>query len=97
MPKRLRSTTRKPDGLKSFKPMKQVVDEPLKKARLRPALTFANFFSSSGRRSQTVTSSRPPVGVGKSNIPLANTGIATRRSTRLQTGTVTKQNSKVEL
>ncbi|KAG5647154.1 hypothetical protein DXG03_001109 [Asterophora parasitica] len=70
-----------------------VLDNPVKKARARPALSFANIFSSSGRRSQpksTVASSRTAgVGVGKSNAQPS--GLPTRRSTRLLSGTSTKQ------
>jgi anaphase-promoting complex subunit 3 len=94
MPKKLRSTARQPDAAKSSKPNKLAVDEPLRKARARPALTFANFFSSSGRRSQPTTSSRTATGVGKSgiqHIQPSNPSIATRRSTRLLSGTGSKQ------
>ncbi|KAF9466329.1 hypothetical protein BDZ94DRAFT_1187704 [Collybia nuda] len=90
MPKRQRSTARQPEALKSIKPTKLVVDDPSKKARARPALIFANIFSSSGRRSQTTTSSRAAAGLGKSNQPMVS-NIATRRSTRLLSGTGTKQ------
>jgi anaphase-promoting complex subunit 3 len=96
VPKKLRSTTRQPDAIKPSKPNKLTVDEPLRKARARPALTFANFFSSSGRHSQpTTSSSRTAIGgLGKSGtqqIQPSNPSIATRRSTRLLTGTGSKQ------
>ncbi|KAF8061558.1 hypothetical protein FPV67DRAFT_1783469 [Lyophyllum atratum] len=88
-PKRQRSTARPPEAVKNSIPSKLSVDDPLKKARARPALIFANIFSSSGRRSQPTTSSRT-TGVGKSSAqPIAAT-IATRRSTRLLSGTGTK-------
>ncbi|KAG5635898.1 hypothetical protein H0H81_009723 [Sphagnurus paluster] len=91
-PKRQRSTARQLEGVKNTIPApssKVNVDDPSKKARARPALIFANIFSS-GRRSQTTTSSRT-AGVGKSNPPPLGTNIATRRSTRLLSGTGTKQ------
>ncbi|KAJ8456169.1 hypothetical protein ONZ45_g18799 [Pleurotus djamor] len=88
--KKLRSTSRQPEvtarGLKSTK----FAEDTLEKARARPALTFANFFSSSGRPSQPTTSSRTSAATGKSNVPTAHGGIATRRSTRLLSGTSTK-------
>ena len=90
VPKKLRSTSRQPEALK-LKLVKSSLDDPLKKARARPALSFVNIFSSSGR-SQSTTSSRanpPPV---KNNIqPTA--GVGTRRSTRLLSGTGTKSHS----
>ncbi|PPQ68934.1 hypothetical protein CVT25_009028 [Psilocybe cyanescens] len=88
--KRMRSTTQQPEGLKA-KSSKSSLDDPLKKARARPALSFANIFSSSGRRSQPTTSSRTNVVPGKSNAQPAAGHIPTRRSTRLQTGTGPKQ------
>ncbi|KAF9533502.1 hypothetical protein CPB83DRAFT_889998 [Crepidotus variabilis] len=110
--KRLRSTSSQPEvlppnpppptaaaqNLKS-KPSKSNLDDPsmMKKARARPALSFANIFSSSSRRSQSTTSSRTNAagaasGKSNNNVPppaaaVATTGIATRRSTRLQSGT----------
>ncbi|KAF8892565.1 hypothetical protein BD779DRAFT_1509674 [Infundibulicybe gibba] len=91
VPKRLRSTTRQPEPPNPSKPTKQTADDPLKKARARPALLFANIFSSSGRRTQPAATSRTNAGVGKTNIPPANTNIGTRRSTRLLSGTGAKQ------
>ncbi|KAH7924550.1 TPR-like protein [Leucogyrophana mollusca] len=93
--KRLRSTTRQQsiEAVKS-KPTKLTVDEPLKKARARPALKFANFFSSPGRRSQPVTSTRATAGVGKSDRHPGNPSLAPRRSTRLLSGPTTKPASK---
>ena len=59
----------------AIKPGKLMVDEPLKKARARPALFTTNIFSSVGRRSQPTTSSRAP-GLGKSTQSIAsNIGI----------------------
>ena len=87
VPKRLRSTTRQPEAVKP-KSSKSSLDDPLKKARARPALSFANIFSSSGRRSQPTTSSRTNLGPGKSNAQPSH--IPTRRSTRLLSGTGTK-------
>ncbi|KAF5387124.1 hypothetical protein D9615_001841 [Tricholomella constricta] len=89
-PKRQRSTARQPEGVKNSLPSKLNVDDPLKKARARPALSFANIFSSSGRRSQPTTSSRT-AGVGKSNAQPVVSHVPTRRSTRLLSGTGTKQ------
>ena len=91
MPKKLRSTSRQPEVLKP-KLVKSSVDDPLKKARARPALSFANIFSSSGRRSQSTTSSRANPLPGKNNIqPIP--GVGTRRSTRLISGTGIKSHS----
>ena len=77
-------------------PLSQVViDERLKKARTRPALTIANIFSSSGRRAQSVaTSSR--LNTKAHHEQPQNSGLATRRSTRLLGGT-TQKSSKVSL
>ncbi|KDR81837.1 hypothetical protein GALMADRAFT_240086 [Galerina marginata CBS 339.88] len=88
--KRLRSTTQQPEAVKS-KTSKSSLDDPLKKARARPALSFANIFSSSGRRSQQTTSSRTNVVPGKSNAQPAVGHIPTRRSSRLLSGTAPKQ------
>jgi hypothetical protein len=88
VPKKLRSTSRQPEPLKP-KPMKSL-DDPLKKARARPALSFANIFSFSG--SQSITSSRANPPPGKNNTqPTA--GVGTRRSTRLLSGTGAKSHS----
>ena len=93
VPKKMRATVRQP--VKS-KPTKLSVEEPVKKARARPALKFANFFSSSGRRSQPTSSSRAgSAGLGKNDRIPSNSTIATRRSTRLLTGNGTKQTGKV--
>jgi anaphase-promoting complex subunit 3 len=93
VPKKMRSTVRQPA---KSKPTKQSAEEPLKKARARPALKFANFFSSSGRRSQPTTSSRTAsTGLGKNDRIPSNSSIATRRSTRLLTGNGNKQPGKV--
>ncbi|KAF9009424.1 hypothetical protein BDQ17DRAFT_1397732 [Cyathus striatus] len=94
-PKRLRSTTRQPEVVKSMKPnSKSINDDNPKKARARPALSFANIFSSSGRSSQTLTSSRTAPGLGKSNAQPTVSNIPTRRSTRLLSGTGVKPPSK---
>lgn len=94
--KRLRSTTRQRSvDLAKSKPSKLVVDEPLKKARARPALKFANIFSSPGRRSQPIQNLRSVVGVGKNERHPGNNGIGPRRSTRLLSGTTNKQAGKV--
>ncbi|KAG6885993.1 hypothetical protein C0993_006109 [Termitomyces sp. T159_Od127] len=89
-PKRQRSAARQPEVIKkTVHNHKLSVDDPLKKARARPALIFANI-SSSGRHSQFTTSSRT-TGLGKSNSAqslLSNT--ATRRSSRLHGTTGTK-------
>ena len=89
VPKKLRSTSRQPEALKS-KPIKFSLDDPLKKARARPALSFANIFSFSGSQSTASSRANPPP--GKNNIqPTA--GVGTRRSTRLLSGTGTKTHS----
>ncbi|KAF8810137.1 TPR-like protein [Phlegmacium glaucopus] len=95
VPKKLRSTSRQPEALK-LKSVKSSLDDPLKKARARPALSFANIFSSSGRRSQSTTSSRTNLPPGKNNIQPA-AGVVTRRSTRLLSGTGTKSHSSKHL
>ncbi|KAF9036594.1 hypothetical protein BJ165DRAFT_1504550 [Panaeolus papilionaceus] len=117
--KKLRSTSRQAEGpvaavgvvpavaLKS-KTSKSSLDDPLKKARARPALSFANIFSSSGRGSQTTTSSRAAnIASGKSNTNPNNNaaaqapaggngaGITTRRSTRLLSGGKQLHSSKL--
>lgn len=90
VPKKPRSTRRPPDPTRNSKPSKVAVNDTSKKARARPALIFANIFSSaSGHRSQPTASSRTG-GLGKSNhaaVPPA----ATRRSTRLLGGPGGKQ------
>lgn len=94
--KRLRSTTRQRSvDLAKSKPSKLVVDEPSKKARARPALKFANIFSSPGRRSQPTQNLRSVVGVGKNERHPGNNGVGPRRSTRLLSGTMNKQAGKV--
>lgn len=88
--KRLRSTVRqKSTETVASKPSKLTMDETSKKARARPALKFANIFSSPGRRSQPVISSRPVAsgGITKNERGCA---VAPRRSTRLLSGTTTK-------
>ena len=87
--KKLRSTSRQPIKPKTTKPS----EDPLKKARARPALKFANIFSSSGRRSQPTIASRiAPTGLGKTELV---SSVATRRSTRLLTGNGSKPAIKV--
>ncbi|KAG6821088.1 hypothetical protein H0H93_007247 [Arthromyces matolae] len=92
-PKRQRSTaptTRQPEGIKkSVHNHKLSVDDPLKKARARPALIFSNIISSSGRRSQHTTSSRI-TGLGKSNPQPVSSNAPPRRSTRLHSGASAK-------
>ncbi|KAH7889660.1 hypothetical protein F5I97DRAFT_1846114 [Phlebopus sp. FC_14] len=93
--KRLRSTTRQRSvEVAKAKPSKPIVDEPLKKARDRPALKFANIFSSPGRRSQPTQNSRIIVGVGKIERHTANAGPGPRRSTRLLSGGTSKPTGK---
>lgn len=95
--KRLRSTTRQRSiDLAKSKSSKLVADEPLKKARARPALKFANIFSSPGRRSQPVPTLRNVV-VAKNERHPGNNGVGPRRSTRLLSGTLGKQVGKVVL
>lgn len=94
--KRLRSTTRQRSvDLAKSKPSKLVVEEPLKKARARPALKFANIFSSPGRRSQPIQNLRSVVGAGKNERHSGNNGVGPRRSTRLLSGIMSKQAGKV--
>jgi anaphase-promoting complex subunit 3 len=95
--KKLRSTSmrqRTLEAIKSSSSLPLVTDDPLKKARARPALTLANIFSSSGRRSQSAaTSSRSN---NKPNRdPPPNPGLLTRRSSRLLSGSSHKP-SKVK-
>ncbi|KAM6500894.1 hypothetical protein JOM56_003908 [Amanita muscaria] len=90
LPKRLRSTNKHADTAKQ-KSVKVAEDDSSKKARARPALIFANIFSSSGRRSQPATTVRSAAGSGKSNATAAAINLATRRSTRLLGGATTKQ------
>ncbi|KAG6919963.1 hypothetical protein DXG01_013312 [Tephrocybe rancida] len=90
-PKRQRSTARQPEAVKNslLNNKSSAVDDPSKKARARPALIFANIFSSSGRRSQPTTSSRT-AGLGKSNAQPLVSNVGTRRSTRLHSGATAK-------
>ncbi|KNZ75458.1 Protein bimA [Termitomyces sp. J132] len=82
-PKRQRSTARQPEAVKkTVLNHKLSVDDPLKKARARPALIFANISSSGRHSSQFTTSSRTP-GLGKSNAQPLLPNTATRRSSRL--------------
>ncbi|EKM83048.1 hypothetical protein AGABI1DRAFT_111570 [Agaricus bisporus var. burnettii JB137-S8] len=90
MPKRLRSTSHQAEVIKS-KSSKLNSDNPSKKARARPALLFANIFSSSGRRSQHAAPSRNANAPGKGNIQSNVPTLAPRRSTRLLSGTGAKQ------
>ncbi|KAF9246486.1 hypothetical protein BU15DRAFT_85246 [Melanogaster broomeanus] len=94
--KRLRSTTRQRSiDMAKSKPTKLIVDEPLKKARARPALKFANIFSSPGRRSQPIQNSRSATGgVGKNERHPGNNGVGPRRSTRLLSGVTSKPTGK---
>jgi anaphase-promoting complex subunit 3 len=89
--KKLRSTAPQPEMARSSKPLKLTVDEPLKKARARPALKLSNLFSSSGRSSQPPIPSRSTSGTGKSTNHAGALGTGTRRSTRLNSGTTVKQ------
>ncbi|KAJ7752015.1 hypothetical protein B0H16DRAFT_1419180 [Mycena metata] len=88
--KKLRSTAPQPEMARSSKPLKLTVDEPVKKARARPALKFSNLFSSSGRPQPPIPS-RPTSGTGKSNNHSLASSTATRRSTRLNSGSSVKQ------
>ena len=89
VPKKLRSTSRQPEALKP-KPIKSSLDDPLKKARARPALSFANIFSFSGSQSTISSRANPPPG---KNITQPIAGVGTRRSTRLLSGTGAKSHS----
>jgi anaphase-promoting complex subunit 3 len=96
--KRLRSTTRQRSiEVAKSKPSKPLVDEPPKKARARPALKFANIFSSPGRRSQPIQNSRNTTGVGKNERHPGNNGVGPRRSTRLLSGATSKPTGKVSI
>ncbi|KIM65304.1 hypothetical protein SCLCIDRAFT_112905 [Scleroderma citrinum Foug A] len=93
--KRLRPTTRQRSiEITKSKSSKVIVDEPLKKARARPALTFANIFSSPGRRSQPVQNSKTIIGTGKNERTLGNAVLGPRRSTRLLSGASNKPSGK---
>lgn len=89
MPKKLRSTAPQ-HALKPAKSLKLSIDDPMKKARTRPALMSSNSFSSSNNRSQPSVTSRAALPAGKNNNPSGN---ITRRSTRLVAGS--KHASKV--
>jgi len=94
--KRLRSTIRqKSIETMTSKPSKLTVDETSKKARARPALKFANIFSSPGRPSQPVITSRTTAGGGIAKGERGNAVVAPRRSTRLLSGSTNKPSSKV--
>lgn len=80
VPKKLRPAVRQVEALKS-KPSKLITDDPLKKARARPALSFANLISSGP--SQPTTSSRA-IAAGKSNNGSTSGNAGTRRSNRLK-------------
>ncbi|KAI6109773.1 TPR-like protein [Pisolithus sp. B1] len=93
--KRLRPTTRQRSiEATKTKTSKAIVDEALKKARARPALTFANIFSSPSRRSQPVQNSKTTIGTGKNERNLGNAVLGPRRSTRLLSGTSNKASGK---
>ncbi|KAF6764771.1 hypothetical protein DFP72DRAFT_869216 [Ephemerocybe angulata] len=87
--KKLRSTAGRQIDPKPKSSSKTAVDEPLKKARARPALSFANIFSSS--HSQPAAPSRAPTTLTKNNAQPNVTHTATRRSNRLQSGSGAKQ------
>ncbi|KAJ3923641.1 hypothetical protein F5877DRAFT_31172 [Lentinula edodes] len=91
MPKKLRSTAPQ-HVLKPSKPLKLSIDDPLKKARTRLALMSSNSFSSSNTRSQPTVNSRAAPPASKSAG--VNQNVATRRSTRLLSGTGSKHASK---
>lgn len=90
VPKRLRSTTTRiaPESKPKSSSNKGASDELLKKARARPALLYANVFSSS--HSQPATTSRAHAALTKIATQ-SNLNAATRRSNRLQSGSGTKQ------
>jgi anaphase-promoting complex subunit 3 len=91
--KRLRSTSRKPAGDPAKAPVAALGEDAPKKARARPALHLANFFSSSGRQPKsTTTTTRTAVngGMGKGDREPPP-----RRSTRLLGGTNTRTTLKV--
>jgi anaphase-promoting complex subunit 3 len=90
VPKRLRSTSHQAEVIK-LKSNKLNSDDPSKKARARPALLFANIFSSSGRRSQHAAPSRNVNAPGKGNVQPNAPTLAPRRSSRLLSGTGAKQ------
>jgi anaphase-promoting complex subunit 3 len=96
--KRLRHTTRSSSRsgqnatAEAVKSSTLDADETSKKARARPALTLANIFSSSGRRSQPKAAPNAPAKPGRE--PAA---AVTRRSTRLLSNTNSKPNGKVAL
>ncbi|KAJ3998208.1 hypothetical protein F5050DRAFT_1872567 [Lentinula boryana] len=91
MPKKLRSTAPQV-ALKPSKPLKLSIDDPLKKARTRPALMSSNSFSSSHTRSQSTVNSRVAPPASKNAVVTQNAAI--RRSTRLLSGTGSKHAPK---
>ncbi|EAU88243.2 cell division cycle protein 27/anaphase promoting complex subunit 3 [Coprinopsis cinerea okayama7 len=88
--KRLRSTSRQPEASSKPKSSKSTLDDPLKKARARPALSVANIISSSSH-SQPVNTSRTNTALGKSNTQPSAVPPPTRRSNRLLSGNGAKQ------
>ncbi|KAJ2925216.1 hypothetical protein H1R20_g11878, partial [Candolleomyces eurysporus] len=87
--KRLRSTAKQPEQTKPKSSNKTTVDEPLKKARARPALSFANIFSSS--HSQPAAASRTNTALTKNGAQGNAAHAGTRRSNRLLSGSGAKQ------
>ncbi|KAH6919014.1 hypothetical protein BKA70DRAFT_1249019 [Coprinopsis sp. MPI-PUGE-AT-0042] len=85
--KRLRSTSRQPEASSKPKSSKSVLDDPLKKARARPALSVANIFSSSVQPANPARTNA----LGKSNAQPTVLPPGTRRSTRLLSGSGPKQ------
>ncbi|KAJ3966938.1 hypothetical protein EV361DRAFT_933112 [Lentinula raphanica] len=84
IPKKLRSAAPQL-AHKPSRPLKLTIDDPLKKARTRPALISSNSFSSSHARSQSTVNSKAAPPASKNAAVSQN--VATRRSTRLLSGT----------
>lgn len=88
MQKRLRSTTGRQTESSKAKSTTKTVDDPLKKARARPALSFANILCS---QSQPASNTRGTSALAKNTTTANANPPPTRRSNRLQSGSGAKQ------
>jgi anaphase-promoting complex subunit 3 len=87
--KRLRSTAGRQIESSKAKSTTKTVDDPLKKARARQALSFANNLSTSN--SQPASNTRGTSAVAKPTSQASTNPATTRRSNRLQSGSGAKQ------
>ena len=87
--KRLRSTAGRQIESSKAKSTTKTVDDPLKKARARQALSFANNLSTSN--SQPASNARGTSAVAKPTFQASANPTTTRRSNRLQSGSGAKQ------